>query len=86
MGANNGWFTVRMLALGANVTAVEPQADFARALALLLFVHTGRTAAGALVQRWGAWLACALQRANARVVLAALGTEVGACAVPCAMP
>ena len=32
LGANNGWFTVRMLALGANVTAVEPQPDFARAL------------------------------------------------------
>lgn len=32
LGANNGWVTSRMLALGANVTAVEPQPDFARAL------------------------------------------------------
>ena len=29
IGANLGWFTAMMLALGANVTAVEPQADLA---------------------------------------------------------
>ena len=32
LGANNGWITLRMLALGANVTAVEPQADLAQAV------------------------------------------------------
>ena len=33
LGANNGWITAYMLSLGANVTAVEPQADLARAAA-----------------------------------------------------
>ena len=32
LGANNGWLALRMLALGANVTAVEPQVDLAQAL------------------------------------------------------
>lgn len=32
LGANNGWITLRMLALGANVTAVEPQADLSQAI------------------------------------------------------
>lgn len=32
IGANNGWLALRMAALGANVTAVEPQVDLARAL------------------------------------------------------
>jgi hypothetical protein len=37
----------------------------------------GDEAASALVQRWGAWLSCALQRANARVLHAALDKETG---------
>lgn len=32
-GANNGWMTLFMLALGANVTSVEPASDFAAAIA-----------------------------------------------------
>ena len=32
LGANNGWFSLMMLQLGAHVTAVEPQPDFALAL------------------------------------------------------
>ena len=32
-------------------------------------------AVSAMVQRWGAWLACALQRANAKVLKEALGSE-----------
>ena len=32
LGANNGWFTSLMLSLGAHVTAVEPQSDFAQAI------------------------------------------------------
>ena len=32
LGANNGWFTALMLSLGAHVTAVEPQSDFAQAI------------------------------------------------------
>ena len=32
-------------------------------------------AVSAMVQRWGAWLACALQSANAKVLKAALGSE-----------
>ena len=35
----------------------------------------GDEAVSALVQKWGAWLSVALQRANAKVLLAALGTE-----------
>ncbi|EOD11053.1 hypothetical protein EMIHUDRAFT_104836 [Emiliania huxleyi CCMP1516] len=32
LGANNGWMTAAMLALGSHVVAVEPAADFARAI------------------------------------------------------
>ena len=32
LGANNGWFTLMMLQLGASVVSVEPQTDFARVL------------------------------------------------------
>ncbi len=35
-------------------------------------------AAGALVQKWCAWLSVALHRANAAVLWAALGSERGA--------
>ena len=34
----------------------------------------GDKAVSALVQRWGAWLSCALHRAKAKVLKAALGT------------
>ena len=37
----------------------------------------GDAAASALLQRWGDWLSCALHRANAKVLQAALGTEAG---------
>ena len=37
----------------------------------------GDEAASALMQRWGAWLSCALHRANAKVLQEALGTEAG---------
>lgn len=46
LGANNGWFTTYMLALGAYVTAVEPQTDFAKALEETIelngWAHRGR--------------------------------------------
>jgi SAM-dependent methyltransferase len=32
LGANNGWMTAAMLSLGSHVVAVEPSADFARAI------------------------------------------------------
>ena len=32
LGANNGWFSATMLALGAHVISVEPQSDFAQAI------------------------------------------------------
>ena len=35
----------------------------------------GDEAVSSLVQRWGAWLSVALQRANAAVLHSALGTE-----------
>ena len=39
LGANNGWFTAFMLALGAHVISVEPQSDLARAVAETAALH-----------------------------------------------
>ena len=33
-GGNNGWMSMYMLALGANVTSIEPASDFAEAIHL----------------------------------------------------
>ena len=67
LGANNGWFSLMMLALGAHVTSAEPQSDFAaalrdtaelncaaaRATVMPAFVSASRTANGTQPVPWG---------------------------------